>query len=352
MLKSLQAGRAIAALAVAAFHLSSLRSLPQYGGIAPLHDFTDHGTLGVDFFFVLSGFIIAYAHGKDIGRPGRWRNYVVKRVTRIYPLYWILSAVMIVSIVTGLGSTPLPAGESDWLTTILLVHFSPFIPPLQQSWTLFYEIMFYALFSLAILDRRLGLAALVMWIATIALLSRHQGEDTVTGNFAAAINFDFILGMAAAAIFPRLGKIGAPVLGVAGIVLLAALLWLDRSGHWSAPLQAAYGLSFAAIVASAAALEIRGLMPPMPVLTMLGNASYSIYLVHVNVESHLLRAFSAAHAESLVGQTGLSLVVFALTIVSACAIYLVVEKPLMAGLRARIHSPRPIAVGASSVARG
>ena len=69
MLKCLQAGRALAALAVVAFHLSTAFSDPRYGSHSIGQAFTRHGNLGVDFFFVLSGFIILNAHARDIGRP-------------------------------------------------------------------------------------------------------------------------------------------------------------------------------------------------------------------------------------------------------------------------------------------
>ena len=59
---SIQLGRALVALAVAAFHLSITFSDPRYGGQAVLSEWTNRGNIGVDFFFVLSGFIILKAH--------------------------------------------------------------------------------------------------------------------------------------------------------------------------------------------------------------------------------------------------------------------------------------------------
>src|SRR5271165_5758308 len=50
---------------------------------------------GVDFFFVLSGFVMIYAHWYDIGRPDRVRRYCVKRFLRIYPPYWIITAIIV-----------------------------------------------------------------------------------------------------------------------------------------------------------------------------------------------------------------------------------------------------------------
>ncbi len=48
------------------------------------------GHAGVDFFFVLSGFIILHVHAGDIGRPVRLGHYLQRRFTRVYPFYWVV----------------------------------------------------------------------------------------------------------------------------------------------------------------------------------------------------------------------------------------------------------------------
>lgn len=53
------------------------------------------GYAGVDFFFVLSGFIISYAHPKDIGVSGAMLPYLCKRAIRIYPCYWLLTLAIL-----------------------------------------------------------------------------------------------------------------------------------------------------------------------------------------------------------------------------------------------------------------
>ena len=70
MLRVLQAGRGLAAAGVAAFHLSMTMGVDRYGGVPVFTDFTRQGFRGVDFFFVLSGFIIFFAHFKDLGTSG------------------------------------------------------------------------------------------------------------------------------------------------------------------------------------------------------------------------------------------------------------------------------------------
>src|SRR5271166_6887268 len=80
--------RGLAALLVACLHAGA--SIDKYYGydIGVVHNFG----AGVDFFFVLSGFVITYAHWRDIGRPERVKTYYIKRFLRIYPPYWIVTA--------------------------------------------------------------------------------------------------------------------------------------------------------------------------------------------------------------------------------------------------------------------
>ena len=66
-----QAARGIAALFVVLYHTGRMLSLEQYVGRDPWGGLFHFGHAGVDFFFVLSGFIIYYVHHKDIGTIGR-----------------------------------------------------------------------------------------------------------------------------------------------------------------------------------------------------------------------------------------------------------------------------------------
>src|SRR3954471_22825547 len=86
-IRSLQALRGVACLAVVALHMSGYERL-----VAPHRHLTGwtptFGWAGVDLFFVLSGFIITWTQDKMLGQPAAVGSYLVRRLWRIYPLYW------------------------------------------------------------------------------------------------------------------------------------------------------------------------------------------------------------------------------------------------------------------------
>src|SRR6185503_7562101 len=91
-LNSLQAGRGMAALMVVLYHAYIKYG---FGGSG----FTGHifslGFAGVDFFFVLSGFIIAYTSYPFIGNKEKTIFFIRKRFLRVYPIYWVYLVVVV-----------------------------------------------------------------------------------------------------------------------------------------------------------------------------------------------------------------------------------------------------------------
>jgi hypothetical protein len=91
---SLQAGRALAALLVVLLHLGLIIADAKYFDVPWVGTPFRWGDAGVEFFFVLSGFIITSAHAGDISRPSRLIPYLQRRAIRIYPPYWIVFALV------------------------------------------------------------------------------------------------------------------------------------------------------------------------------------------------------------------------------------------------------------------
>src|SRR5438552_4820247 len=137
---SLTAMRGVAALLVAFFHL-------RYGVIGvPLFDlyifsfrFGNRGYLWVDFFFILSGFILAYRYGDACSKLNLrgYRHFVWQRVARIWPLNVVTVLIAIVYLGSKYGASYLR--RDALIANLLLVHGwgHYFAPPLDfPSWSL------------------------------------------------------------------------------------------------------------------------------------------------------------------------------------------------------------------------
>lgn len=341
MLMCLQAGRALAAMAVVAFHLSGAFGDPRYGG-QPIGDlYTHHGNLGVDFFFVLSGFIILNAHIKDVGHPGRWATYIWRRFARVYPIYWIYLAAFCLLLGAGAGQVAQnPRGAAAWASAVSLVHLSPDAPPLHVAWTLFHEIAFYALFSLLILNRWIGVIAIAAWTVICTVLFHYNGESgfSALSVYTSAYNLEFIFGMGAYALFRR-GRHPWALLVVGCAILIGAYVLAEafhQEEHWL------FGIGFALAIAGATIAEARGRFPTPKALVEIGGSSYSLYLIHVPVMGMLLKIVRWLRLEHVVPNVLLWWLVFAATVAIAYAAWVLLEKPLQSAMRFRTRpAPAP-----------
>jgi exopolysaccharide production protein ExoZ len=344
MLKCLQAGRALAALAVVAFHLSGAFGDARYGGRPVGHQFTRHGNLGVDFFFVLSGFIILNAHMKDVGQPTRWGTYLWRRFSRVYPIYWIYLAVFCLLIVFGAGQVAhTPSYANAWFSAFSLIRFSPDAPPLPVAWTLFHEVAFYALFSLLILNRWAGIVSLAAWAITCTALYHYTGESGYSAwqVYTSAYNLEFFCGMAAYALYRR-ARNPWVLLGAGVVVLAVACVLAEGFGRVEHGL---FGVGFGLGIAGATIAETRGQFPNSAPLVALGGASYSLYLIHVPIVGALLKLASFARLTTTLPAAVVWWMVYIATVAVAYLAWILLEEPLQLKLR---FGPRPSTLSKAS----
>ncbi len=287
-LLGIQAARGIAALLVVLYHAERALALPQYIGHPPLAGITRFGHAGVDFFFVLSGFVIFYVHRADLGQPGRKTSrvpsalprYAIRRAARIYPPYWAITGILLILGVAAHGPSSVP-GPLPLLQSLLLLPGDHELV-LGVAWTLVHEMTFYVLFALAILDKRLAAAAVLIY-ATLGWAMLPPWAEPLRCWGATWYDALFPIGIGAAWItlhipVPRprtLALLGAAAFLLMGLAENAGLLpAVGPSGRL------AYGLASAAIVIGIAQAERAGRLPVAAAFTALGAASYSIYLVH------------------------------------------------------------------------
>jgi exopolysaccharide production protein ExoZ len=347
-LVSLQCGRAVAALAVVAFHLSGMIADPRFGGAAAFSRVTGRGYLGVDFFFVLSGFILLFAHERDIGHPERLGTYALKRGIRIYPVYWLFLLVTVAGAMLTDGVTALPETPGDLLSAVTLVHWNGFSNPLRPAWTLYHEVLFYAAFALLLVRRWLGWTAFALWAAAVLIRFRYaeHGGWSFTETLLSASNLSFACGIAAFYLHRRLDGARGTAALAAGAVLFAVLLVLGRGGELSALHQFGFSIAFLLAIAGAVAMERAGRLLSLPGLALLGDASYALYLSHEGVGTSLIKLAAAAGAVEALNHRLLYVLVLAAIVAFAVLFHLVVEKPLLRWLAERLGVRRNVAARA------
>lgn len=158
MLNGLQGGRAVAAIMVAIFH-ANVFLLPTgfYGGQTAGAVF-NFGYAGVEFFFVLSGFIMLLVHRRDFGHAEQAGAFLKKRVLRIYPIYWLVLLFLLAIYFASPGRGPDHAREPMAIVTSFLLWPTVQGPIMQVAWTLQHEMLFYLVFAVMILHLRIGIA--------------------------------------------------------------------------------------------------------------------------------------------------------------------------------------------------
>ncbi len=275
-LAGIEASRGIAASLVILYHVA--RHLDKTSGAPLLKSLFQFGHAGVDFFFVISGFIILFVHHGDVGHPDRFTRYVKRRFTRLAPTYWVALTMTVLLMLAGNHEAP-SFTDIAWSASLLP---SDRDMVLGVAWTLRYEVLFYALFCVLILHRTAGLAVMALWFSCTVLAMVFSYETQwLPSQFHGAYNLEFFLGMAAAWVLKNFTVPQAKLLAVAGIVAFAAfgvledLLILD--GHGGAA-RLAYGIPSACIVLGIAAADQQRPSRVPVLLQQTGAASYSIYL--------------------------------------------------------------------------
>ncbi|WP_299194643.1 acyltransferase [uncultured Erythrobacter sp.] len=267
---------------------------------------TRYGFLGVDFFFVLSGFVLAHVYLPKIrARRFDYWSFLVRRIGRIYPLHIVTLVftigISLIGIALGwnytlwnLGAwTELESGAiiRALFANLTLIHAWGATPDLLfnlPSWSISAEWFAYLLFPVFVLffSPLLNRPVLLTALCIVALVGLEAANGVATGNSLLQATWNlgalrivptFALGIA----LYRLGETRS--LGARGspIALAGAVIALIAATLLAAP-YVVIVLCLAGIVFLAADMERHGglalLCQPFPVL--LGEISYSVYLWH------------------------------------------------------------------------
>ncbi len=318
----------LAALLVVCFHLGSLFSklgIPTFG------------SAGVDLFFVISGFVMVFTTRNRSYTP---LVFMARRIARIVPIYWVCTVIVFLLAVGSHSPSALSMKSSEHL--IKSLFFVPFLdsngifePILPVGWTLNFEMFFYGLFALALASPRyiVGVvsACVVLVSVSATVLVLKLPLTTPLAFYGDPIILNFVLGMALGLLvlrFPirRSRKSLASLVAVDCVAVVLVLVGQHESKGRMIHL-ITVGLPCFGLVGTAFVMEQWGITINSALLLALGNASYSLYLIHIVATRQFVRYATAIQA----GPAACSaLILTCVLVVSALAsiTHLYVERPL------------------------
>jgi exopolysaccharide production protein ExoZ len=339
--------RAGAALAVAVMHY---QMDAQRAGLSDgLNFFFWMGNAGVDVFFVISGFVMVYSSQVLFSTVRGPFKFFLRRVARILPIYWLITSIYVAMAIAipafGKGYSPSSIVGSY---LFIPVERAPGVvePVVGQGWTLNYEMLFYAIFAIAIVAQpRIAVAAVALALAALVAAGRVFTLPLPFSFWANDIVLEFVFGAALGLLYQRSIRIPK----AAGWVLIAGgftLIATQALNHISELRCILFGAPAALIVAGASFPDFSPSKRRWMALTLLGSASYALYLSHsfanraVLIVATVFGQKPASAPYLYLGAAGLGAIALAI------ALHLLIEKPINASFKRLIRryesAPTPV----------
>lgn len=342
--------RAFAILLVIAYHARSAAT-PDSFAAKTFHNFLEAGWIGVDLFFVLSGFLITGILFDSVERKDFLRRFYFRRTLRIFPIYFLALALFpIVFSIVGMPEHARPVGFPYW---VFLQNWLPFVhaPPdtrFAHFWSLGVEEQFYILWPLVfmvIYRRKWALHAFAGLIGVsifFRILIVHYNTYSA-GYFSTISHVDgLIAGATLAYAFrnnfdrARLRHICSMIMTAMPVSLVTVLI-IANGFTMHHEIVLVYGiLSLSIFLACIVALSI--LVPEesrprrllrMEWLRFIGRISYGIYVYHWPLTLILMRYWPANDAGYWMNQSMFFAVVLGGSVYTAWLSYLFIERPIL-----------------------
>ncbi len=345
-IENIQALRGVAALLVVFFHIMATERKFGNGG-AILPSFLEIGNTGVDLFFVISGFIMVTVTRGKFQNFRYTLGFSYKRATRIYPLYWFYTALMLVYFLLPQEMFARSREDVDLFRSFLLLP-QINMPLLVIAWSLTHEMYFYGIFAVLLLFSEKRFTKLLAGWAFLVIVVGAVFWSAPSSNFAAAmqlithpLTMEFIAGcIIAKMVFSGIRAHGLTLLGVGIFILVINRILFNDISIYNSALDGWIRLFFngvpcALIVYGATAAELGAGVKFPKFLQIVGDSSYSIYLSHYMVLSMTGRLWpiimgrlhinGAGYMDNMFAIAGMLFVVLAVGIGS----YNLIEKPLL-----------------------
>ena len=342
-LQSIHFLRGLAAVFVVLAHALGSTSLkfPQHVSILP-GSFESQLVIcasSVDFFFLISGFTMFYVYAKDFGNPLAWRDFMVRRVIRIVPMYWLITAIY----VAGLLFVPSAFSTLKFqlrhaIESFLFIPTSnsagEHFPMLNVGWTLWFEMYFYLLFGLAMLRTvRFALWAMGIFFGLSVLIGyvAPLGTPVLEVLFNQLV-FEFFLGGLAGYLALRGYRASVPIawaLLASGLAIFAIQF---VAGEWHIGRLFTRGVPALMILIGLVSLEQHGRFKSPDWAIRLGDECYSLYLTHSLVLALIFKAYISLELMRWVSPDALIVLCLLAAVIAAHVVFVWLERPLTAAL--------------------
>lgn len=347
----LQAYRALAAVLITVSHLGIVCDRAGSDALRWVHDVGRVG--GVDFFFVLSGFLICRTYAAQAGR-GHSAPFLLRRLLRIYPLVWIftLLSLPVYVLATGHGFGDGRELEAGRLLKSLLLWPDELQPILGATWSLRHVVGFYLVFAAFLRWPGVVSGAAAVWACAVVATQMLGGPPQAPAELAFVLspfNVAFLFGclLAVALNGRRVPGAAGWLLGGAALFLLG---WITHGKLADMQLKLVlYVTGAGLLITGAQALEQRRPRTLPRWLDRLGDASYAMIVLNLPV---------ALAAGKVLGASGLMSgahvwwaipLLLGLVVAASLFTHEVIEKPLTRSLSARVDElcRAPVAASAS-----
>lgn len=325
MIYSIQILRGLAAFAVVLIHSEAL--MYDYYGVLSmkLHEVQifDDARSGVDLFFVISGFIMTYNYLK---KGTSWSDFIVNRIIRIVPLYWLLSISLYLLFLF------VPALFSNLRLEFEQLIYSLFFMPNENSpvikigWTLNYEMFFYLLFSLVFFLPKKADVQFVWLILALLVLSglMIDSENIFFTHATSPLLTEFLIGSILAHMYfeKQLKTVLGYVIAAVGLILVIVPLPGGRVIDW--------GLGCALLFWGCLVLPLKDQVFEnrfAKALIWLGDISFSLYLVHDFVLPAVGKVWFRVGLNDNFPMLTLPLLTILASVLGAWITYRLIEKP-------------------------
>lgn len=308
-----------------------------------LNNIFSFGGSGVDIFFVLSGFIITYANLNYLEQPNAIGKFLKRRFIRIFPIYWIIITgfLMLQLALPSFYRTHFDTGIMNMFQTYLLLPGHNMLNGV--SWSLTNELYFYLLFLVALVipNKKYSLYLLIAYFIFLIGYSIIKpgvaNGNEYMGMILFPMNIEFFLGVFIVLIVNRLPKAWSVPLLVTGVILFITGAFLFNSGievigkssNQALNRVLLFGFPSFLIILSLVKLELGRTIKMHNIFVHLGDASYSIYLIHLPVVAAFFKVIAKFNITNYALLLFLSFILFVTVCAAGIFIYHKIEKPII-----------------------